>query len=111
MRFQEGQHDAEAHGSEEIFGTFVQLCRVRAIASGLNSPLHSFPGVGAAPHLPAGILSPYSNGERGTLIAGFANRQRRKKGAEAAASPFSPSLYGEKCPGRAMRGGADFDSW
>ncbi|CDX27590.1 hypothetical protein MPL3356_70083 [Mesorhizobium plurifarium] len=28
----------------------------------------------------------------------FANRQRCKKGARAAASPFSPSLYGEKCP-------------
>jgi len=27
----------------------------------------------AAPHLPAGILSPYSDGERGALIDGFAN--------------------------------------
>ncbi len=59
-------------------------------------------------------------------MAGFANRQRRKIGAEVAASPFSPSLYGEvksgprsgrkaNClafrttnAGRAMRGGADF---
>jgi len=32
-----------------------------------------FPSVGAAPHLPAGILSPYSDGERGALIDGFAN--------------------------------------
>ncbi|PBB33502.1 hypothetical protein CK214_09985 [Mesorhizobium sp. WSM3882] len=30
---------------------------------------------GAAPHLSAGILSPY-DGERGALIAVFANRQR-----------------------------------
>ncbi|TIW15082.1 MAG: hypothetical protein E5V65_19225, partial [Mesorhizobium sp.] len=30
---------------------------------------------GAAPHLPAGILSPNSDGERGALIVGFANRQ------------------------------------
>ncbi|CDX42453.1 hypothetical protein MPLA_570050 [Mesorhizobium sp. ORS 3359] len=53
---------------------------------------------GAAPHPPAGILSPYSDGERGAVAADFANHQRRKKRAEAAASPFSPSLYGEKCP-------------
>ncbi|TIS52907.1 MAG: hypothetical protein E5W93_16080, partial [Mesorhizobium sp.] len=46
-------------------------------------------GVCAAPHLPAGILSPYSDGEREALIADFANLQRRKKDAEAAASPFS----------------------
>ncbi|AZO49626.1 MAG: hypothetical protein EOS58_19175 [Mesorhizobium sp.] len=29
--------------------------------------------VGAAPHLPSGILSPYSDGERGAVINGFAN--------------------------------------
>ncbi|TGS51900.1 hypothetical protein EN826_034445, partial [Mesorhizobium sp. M1D.F.Ca.ET.183.01.1.1] len=50
--------------------------------------------VGAAPHLPAGILSPYSDGERGAVANGFANRQGRG-GAGGAPSPFSPSLYGE----------------
>ncbi|RRI04488.1 hypothetical protein EH240_08470 [Mesorhizobium tamadayense] len=39
----------------------------------------------AAPHLPAGILSPYSDGERGAAIAGFANRQHCKMSAEVAA--------------------------
>jgi len=29
--------------------------------------------VGAAPHLPAGIPSPYSDGERGAVIDDFAN--------------------------------------
>ena len=46
--------------------------------------------VGAAPHLPTGILSPYSDGERGAFVATFANRQRCKKGAGVAASPFLP---------------------
>ena len=55
-------------------------------------------GVCAAPHLPAGILSPYSDGERDAVIDDFANCQRCKMIAEAAISPFSPSLYGEKCP-------------
>ncbi|RVD11075.1 hypothetical protein EN749_30410, partial [Mesorhizobium sp. M7A.F.Ca.ET.027.02.1.1] len=79
------------------------------------------------PHLPAGILSPYSDGERDAGIDGFANHQplQGKDGAGVAASPFSPSLYGgrgvvraadekptawlfeQRTPGRAMRGGAD----
>ncbi|TIM03903.1 MAG: hypothetical protein E5Y67_34225, partial [Mesorhizobium sp.] len=46
-----------------------------AITSGPNLVLTSF-SVGAAPHLPAGILSPNSNGERDALIDGFANLQR-----------------------------------
>ncbi|AZO32603.1 hypothetical protein EJ071_02610 [Mesorhizobium sp. M1B.F.Ca.ET.045.04.1.1] len=73
-------------------------------------PRRPFPSSGAAPHLPAGILSPYSDGERGAPIVGFANRWRCKKGASAAVSPFSPSLYGERMPGRAMRGGANLGS-
>ncbi|RWD93893.1 MAG: hypothetical protein EOS40_35860, partial [Mesorhizobium sp.] len=60
--------------------------------------------VGAAPHLPAGILSPYSDGERGAVAAGFANRQRCKKGAGIAASPFLPVTIRGEMPGRAMRG-------
>ncbi|PBB92024.1 hypothetical protein CK215_13880 [Mesorhizobium sp. WSM3864] len=39
---------------------------------------------GASPHLPAGILSPYSDGERGALVDDFANRQRCEAGASAA---------------------------
>ncbi|TIS93224.1 MAG: hypothetical protein E5W88_19450 [Mesorhizobium sp.] len=31
--------------------------------------------VAAAPHLPAGILSPYCDGERGAPASGFANRR------------------------------------
>ncbi|TIP79490.1 MAG: hypothetical protein E5X60_37925 [Mesorhizobium sp.] len=50
-------------------------------------------GVCAAPHLPAGILSPYSDGERDALIDDFASRRHCKKGAGAAVSPFSPLLY------------------
>ncbi|TIM77345.1 MAG: hypothetical protein E5Y58_04190, partial [Mesorhizobium sp.] len=52
------------------------------------------PSVCAAPHLPAGILSPYRDGERGALVTDFANHRRRKKGAGVAVSSFSPSLYG-----------------
>ncbi|AZO32860.1 hypothetical protein EJ071_23230 [Mesorhizobium sp. M1B.F.Ca.ET.045.04.1.1] len=70
-----------------------------------------FPSAGAAPHLPAGILSPYSDGERGAPIAGFANHQRRKKVAVVAASPLLPVTIRGEVPGRAMRGGTDFDSW
>ncbi|PTE08826.1 lysoplasmalogenase [Mesorhizobium helmanticense] len=41
---------------------------------------------GAAPHLLAGILSPYSDGERDTLIHDFANCQRWRKNAGVAAA-------------------------
>ncbi|SIT55113.1 hypothetical protein BQ8794_200116 [Mesorhizobium prunaredense] len=54
--------------------------------------------VGAAPHLPAGILSPYSDGERGALIHDFANYPRCRKALALRPAPFSPSLYGEKVP-------------
>ncbi|TIL71081.1 MAG: hypothetical protein E5Y65_24355 [Mesorhizobium sp.] len=56
------------------------------------------------PHRPAGHFSPYSDGEKDAVIAGFANRGRRGKNAEAAASGLLP-VYGEKVPGRRMRGG------
>ncbi|RVD53229.1 hypothetical protein EN746_09915 [Mesorhizobium sp. M8A.F.Ca.ET.023.02.2.1] len=62
---------------------------------------------GAAPHLPAGILSPYSDGERGDVIGDFANRRRCKKGASVAAGFFLPVTVPGEMPGRAMRGGAD----
>ncbi|TRC89517.1 hypothetical protein FJV80_09760 [Mesorhizobium sp. WSM4310] len=77
--------------------------------SRLISRLH-YPNAGVAPHLPAGILSPYSDGERGAVIADFANRQRRKKGAGIAASPLLPVTIRGEVPGRAMRGGADFEN-
>ncbi|RWA98652.1 MAG: hypothetical protein EOQ33_26855 [Mesorhizobium sp.] len=68
------------------------------------------PGLGAAPHLPAGILSPYSDGERGAVINGFANIRRCRICAEAAASFFLPVTMRGEMPGRAMRGGADVDN-
>ncbi len=52
--------------------------------------------IGAAPHLPAGILSPLTG--RGALPPTiFANRQRCKTNADVAASLFLP-VHGEKCP-------------
>ncbi|RUW89072.1 hypothetical protein EOA30_35280, partial [Mesorhizobium sp. M8A.F.Ca.ET.059.01.1.1] len=54
------------------------------------------------PHLPAGILSPYSDGERGAVVADFASRQRCWRGADVAASPLLPATIRE-VPGRAMR--------
>ncbi|TIM25415.1 MAG: hypothetical protein E5Y61_25120, partial [Mesorhizobium sp.] len=66
----------------------------------MNPPRHPFPGACAAPLLPAGILSPYSDGERGALIAGFANHQRCKNGVEAAPAPLPVTIRGE-VPGRA----------
>ncbi|PBC05838.1 hypothetical protein CK220_01205 [Mesorhizobium sp. WSM3860] len=65
------------------------------------------PDVGAAPHLPAGILSPYWDGERGALIDGVANSQRCKKGMTAAASPLLPVTIRGEGARRRMRDGAD----
>ncbi|TGQ86238.1 hypothetical protein EN851_31440 [Mesorhizobium sp. M8A.F.Ca.ET.208.01.1.1] len=48
------------------------------------------PNVSAAPHLPAGILSPYRDGERGAVIRDFANYSGCKKVAVAAASSLLP---------------------
>ncbi|TPM26060.1 hypothetical protein FJ958_20455 [Mesorhizobium sp. B2-3-5] len=62
--------------------------------------------VGAAPHLPAGILSPYRDGERGTFIAAFANDQRCRTGARDAASLLLPVPIRGEGAGRRMRGGA-----
>ncbi|WP_137932554.1 hypothetical protein [Mesorhizobium comanense] len=63
----------------------------------------------AAPHLPAGILSPYGDGEKVAVIDGFASRQRCKVGAEVAASPFLPVSIRGEMSGRTMRGGAGGD--
>ncbi|TPM25679.1 hypothetical protein FJ958_21425 [Mesorhizobium sp. B2-3-5] len=43
------------------------------------SPPSSFPKRCAAPHLPDGIFSSYSDGERGAVIDGFANYQYRRR--------------------------------
>ncbi|SIT55170.1 conserved hypothetical protein [Mesorhizobium prunaredense] len=68
-------------------------------------------GVGAAPHLPAGILSPYSDGEKGAFIDGFANHKRCRKSAETPAGPFLPVAIRGEMSGRTMRGGAAVDNW
>ncbi|TGR63742.1 hypothetical protein EN837_26450, partial [bacterium M00.F.Ca.ET.194.01.1.1] len=60
----------------------------------------------AAPHLPAGILSPYSDGERGAVTADFANHQRPKRRRRGRGQPFLPVTMRGEMPGRAMRGGA-----
>ena len=65
-----------------------------------------FAQVSAAPHLPAGILSPYSDGERGAVANGFANGLRCRKGAGIADSPLLPVTIRGEVPGRAMRGSA-----
>ncbi len=65
----------------------------------------------AAPHLPAGILSPYRDGERGALVAGFANHHRdSRKGAGVAASLLLPVTTRGEVPGRATRGSACLDN-
>ncbi|TIQ28207.1 MAG: hypothetical protein E5X48_31755 [Mesorhizobium sp.] len=69
------------------------------------------PTFGAAPHLPAGILSPYSDGERGALIAAFANHQRCRKRRRGRGQPLLPVTIRGEVPGRAMRGSADANSW
>ncbi|TPM35261.1 hypothetical protein FKO01_14010 [Mesorhizobium sp. B2-3-3] len=77
----------------------------QATAQVLNYP-STHPDVGAAPHLPAGILSPYRDGERGAVVTDFANRQGYRRGAGVAASPLLPVPTRGEVPGRAMRGSA-----
>ncbi|TIU45595.1 MAG: hypothetical protein E5W19_29910, partial [Mesorhizobium sp.] len=54
-------------------------------------------------------LSPYSDGERGAVIDGFASSQRCKVGAEVAASLFLPVTIRGEMSGRTMRVGADIN--
>ncbi|RUW20109.1 hypothetical protein EOA38_33685 [Mesorhizobium sp. M1E.F.Ca.ET.041.01.1.1] len=70
-----------------------------------------FSRAGAAPHLPAGILSPYSDGERGAVIAGFRQLPTSQEGRRGCGQPLLPVTIRGEVPGRAMRGSADFDSW
>ncbi|RWC58963.1 MAG: hypothetical protein EOS56_18185 [Mesorhizobium sp.] len=66
---------------------------------------------GAAPHLPAGIFSPYSDGEKDAVTDVCANRRRCRQSAGATASPFLPVTIRGEMPGRAMRGGANGRRW
>ncbi|TPM25985.1 hypothetical protein FJ958_20570 [Mesorhizobium sp. B2-3-5] len=65
---------------------------------------------GAAPHLPAGILSPYSDGERGALAAallGFRTTnarqgnegRRRHRRSIPLYEVIAPSAFDALCPG------------
>ncbi|TPK88584.1 hypothetical protein FJ938_22550 [Mesorhizobium sp. B2-4-14] len=58
--------------------------------------------------MPAGILSPYRDGERGVAIDGFANRQRGRKVRPRRSCPFLPVPIRGEMSGRTMRGGAGF---
>ncbi|RUW65950.1 hypothetical protein EN786_29200 [Mesorhizobium sp. M4B.F.Ca.ET.143.01.1.1] len=60
--------------------------------------------------MPAGILSPYSDGERGRSHRPFRQSATLQEGTAAAASPFLPFTIRGEMPGRAMRGGVDFHS-
>ncbi|BCG98961.1 hypothetical protein MesoLj131b_09610 [Mesorhizobium sp. 131-2-5] len=64
---------------------------------------------GAAPHLPAGILSPYGDRERALtrMVSPIADVSRR--GAGVAASCFLPVTIRGEMSGRTMRGSADED--
>jgi hypothetical protein len=54
--------------------------------------------VSAAPHLPAGIFSPYSDGEKGLGRSAGILSATLVIGETIGAAFFSPSLCGEKCP-------------
>ncbi|RWC53261.1 MAG: hypothetical protein EOS56_30785, partial [Mesorhizobium sp.] len=55
----------------------------------------------------AGILSPYSDGERGAVIGDFANLQRCGKNAGVAARPSLPVTIRGEMSGRTVRGSAN----
>ncbi|RWX70260.1 hypothetical protein EN780_03935 [Mesorhizobium sp. M4B.F.Ca.ET.089.01.1.1] len=61
--------------------------------------------VGAAPHLPAGILSP-GRGALSLMVSPIANVAGRS--VELAAGPLRPVTIRGEGAGRRMRGGADF---
>ncbi|RWA81436.1 MAG: hypothetical protein EOQ30_19960 [Mesorhizobium sp.] len=63
-------------------------------------------GVGAAPHPPAGILSPYSDGERDAVAVDFANRKRRRKKRRGCGQLPSPVTIRGGGAGRRMWGRA-----
>ncbi|RWC32407.1 MAG: hypothetical protein EOS27_08080 [Mesorhizobium sp.] len=57
--------------------------------------------------MPAGILSPYSDGERGAVINGFVNHRRCRKGHRRCDNLPSPRHYTGEGPGRRIRGSAN----
>ncbi|TIQ25156.1 MAG: hypothetical protein E5X54_31555, partial [Mesorhizobium sp.] len=61
-----------------------------------------------APHLPAGILSPYRDGERGRCHRRFRQAPALQEGRQRCGKPFLPVTLRGELPGRAMRGGANF---
>ncbi|CAH2395127.1 hypothetical protein MES5069_10175 [Mesorhizobium escarrei] len=52
----------------------------------------------AVPHLPAGIFSPYGDGEKALTAPSASFPLRWRLAKSFAEAFFSPSLYGEKCP-------------
>jgi hypothetical protein len=60
---------------------FCSTPQGRLIINAADGWRQSFVEASAAPHLPAGILSPYRDGERGAIIDDFANQLRRRIGA------------------------------
>ncbi|RUW32017.1 MAG: hypothetical protein EOS38_06865 [Mesorhizobium sp.] len=58
--------------------------------------------------MPAGILSPYRDGERmlSSPVSPIA-----KEGCRLCGQPLLPVTIRGEVPGRAMRGGAGFDNW
>ncbi|TIX06058.1 MAG: hypothetical protein E5V57_07665 [Mesorhizobium sp.] len=59
------------------------------------------------PHCPAGLFSPYSDGEKDAVTNGFASCLRCKMGAKVAAISLLPVTIRGEGAGRRMRGGAD----
>ncbi|TPI50274.1 hypothetical protein FJW05_00200 [Mesorhizobium sp. B2-9-1] len=57
----------------------------------------------AAPHLAAGILSPYSDGERGCLRR-FRQPSASQETLQRGSQPFLPVTIRGEMPGRAMKG-------
>ncbi|TPN36213.1 hypothetical protein FKO01_09660 [Mesorhizobium sp. B2-3-3] len=73
----------------------------------MSRPGTTVTDVGAAPHLPAGILSPYSDGERGlsSMVSPIAGVVRNS--AKGCGQPVLPVTIRGEMPGRAMRGSAN----
>ncbi|RAZ92668.1 hypothetical protein DPM33_01940 [Mesorhizobium hawassense] len=67
----------------------------------------SGPKLGAAPHLPAGIFSPYSDGEKGRCCRRFRQSPTLQEKRRRSKQPLLPVTIRGEVPGRAMRGSAD----
>ncbi|RWH70014.1 MAG: hypothetical protein E5X87_29805, partial [Mesorhizobium sp.] len=71
---------------------------------------HPFPGVDAAPHLPAGILSPYNDGERGAVIDGFRQHPTLQNVRRGCGQLLSPRHYTYRIHTSRLRFAAKLDS-